>query len=332
MDSLAIWYDPRKETAREANLELHLNMWKLPDNSSGQFSRFLDLGLMIDSAIDISKICLFLPSKLTIESIEDLGHLMVENHRLLSAIFNENYRITSEASSNCHPISNSKDLLQFYLYVTERTDYRILPNFFGGSIIEITMPKAKGKTYIRFRITDKSTLEQFSSIEKPPNSIFQSAFSKMETLDIRINEIRDLPTKLVEKIQNEGQFQLKKVHFFLMCSSREDYLFSHKPFIRCRKLENELWNTYTYDKYKGSKEAILAYHWKEKPSDDTGHVESFAAMVKTKYEHNNVKTIFLYLLVLAVLSIFFNISSSFLYDRFVKQPCVAPAKITTPQT
>jgi len=309
MKSIAIWYKPndsKKESINDA--ELHFNLWKLPLNSN--YTRFIDIGIKLENTLNISQFKIYLPVKIERKNFVDIVDKFIDKPDLVSAIFNENYKVTSGTTSKIHKITDANDNFIFNIYQTASSDVTIKHEF-NGTTININCQTSEQKTYFRFRING-NYVESLSDIKKPSNAFIQSAFSKIELIDFRVNEMRDLDSSLLESIEKEKLLRIKKAHFFFICSSNEDVVGSHKPYVSCRNLENYRWINYVGQDHLDSKEIFLAYHWTQ--GDGMSNKPDFGILIKSKFESNNWQTILVYIIGLAVLAILFNIVSGSLIN------------------
>lgn len=229
----------------------------------------------------------------------------IDKPALVNAIFNENYKVVSEGISKSYEIKDSNDAFVFSIYKTSNNDISF-KSFNGGTIVSIKVLKQERKSYYRFRITGKF-IQLISTISKPTNAILESAFSEIEMIDFRVNEIRDLDQDLLERIRGEILLRIKKHHFFFICSNEEEVIGNHQPFLSCRNLENYKWNDYV-DLRKIDESGYLAYHWNEVDK------ESVSTLIKTKYEKNNWKTIAKFLFYGFILAVLIELFSNWLYD------------------
>jgi len=312
MKSLAVYYELEDSNSPlTEKVELHVNVWKLPTNKKSSFEKFIDLGLKLEETKLIKFLYFFIPYQLTKKDVKDLGFIMGNSEKgiLINTLFNANYSVSSQPNSDYYKITdvaNSNEL--FHIYGIKRPNIK-LEKLDYGTIVKVEINGQKeDKTYIRLRF-DVDYTDKLSQVEKPSNSFFQSGFSMTETIDFRINEIREINNELLDKIYPIGNlFKFKKIHFFFMCCSREEYIFSHNPFISARQLEWKRWEEYV-NKKNISNEDILAYHWKAKDEND------YNALVQTKFEINHYITIGKYLLYLLIITIIFNFASNILYNK-----------------
>ncbi len=316
MKSIAIWYTPTDKGINElSNVELHFNFWKIP-NGSKKHHKFLDIGIKLEKTLNVESLNIFLPTKIKKSDFEDIVSKFIDKPDLVSAIFNENYKVLSDGTSKSYPIQNAKDEPVFTIYKTSINDI-VFEEFENGTIISIKILKQEEKSYYRFRIKG-DFVQSLSTISKPTNAIFESAFSEIEMIDFRVNEIRDLNQDLLERIRKEVILTISKQHFFFICSNEEEVIGNHQPFISCRNLENYRWDNYVdfpeekVNKYfnwlKPQRNIYLAYHWKKI------NKESVSTLIKTKYEKNNWKTIVKFLFYGFIIAVVIELFSNWLYD------------------
>lgn len=307
MKSIALWYKADNNTSVSIeDVELHFNLWKLPSGAN-TYLRFLDIGIKLKNTENISELKLYFPAKVICSEFEDIVSKFIDKPSLVSSIFNENYKVISESTSKTFQIKNANDELVFNIYKTSRDDIKFEEKF-SGAIFSIAVPKKSDPVYFRFRVKG-SFISSLISTSSPKNAIIQSAFSEIEMIDFRVNEIRDLDPSLLEEINKSGKLTISKQHFFFICSNEEEVIGSHQPFIGCRNLENYRWNDYVgIPDIK--KQIFLAYHWKDKD------IQSSSILIKSKHEKNNWKTIIKYAVVALVIGLLIDFLGNWLYDVF----------------
>lgn len=186
-------------------------------------------------------------------------------------------------------------------------------SIFSINIDSITPDTDCYKYYFRLRLRDDSFSSIFTRKLAPKNKFFNSAFTATEIIDFRINEKRSYNRSLLEHINEKKEFKIKKIHFLLMRNSREDFESNHLK-TSCRLIESDLWEKYVDKEHV--LDDIIAYHWSKKTKDEDV-ISSFNTLAKIKYHKSNWRTIFKYLIALALFSICFNLASSGLYGWFV---------------
>ena len=288
----------------DEKLDLHFNFWKIP-NGTSKSHKFLDIGIKVSNTKNIESLKIYFPVKIEKKDFKDIVEKFIHKVDLVSAIFNENYKVISTASSKSYEIRNTKNEFVFNIYKTSINDL-IFEQKHSGTIININIPKEEKTNYFRFRIKG-DFINSLCTISKPTNSILESAFSEIEMIDFRINEIRDLNHDLLEEIKVERLLKIQKQHFFFICSKDEELIGNHQPFLSCRNLENYKWDDYVGIKNINN-QIYLAYHWKET------NIESVSTLIKTKYEKNNWKTIAKYAIFALIIAVTVELFSNWLYD------------------
>lgn len=299
MNCVAIWCEkatpPPSPGDGETSLEVHFNLWKLKCSDSDAFKHFLDIGIMIGTSVDASHVKVYLPFKLSGDSIEDLGQRFRQHNGLVSAVFNEDCQVTTHPPEKVLTVT-PQNLEAFRIYFLDKATDLTIREEFDGSTFAINLPPAyrDRKLYFRLRIS-LGKADTFAHVYNPANSIVESAFSATELVDFRLSETRNLNQSLLEEMRRHNRTKFSKVHFFLMREAHYDYVFSNVPLAGSRQLETDLWKPYVPSDCQIDK--VIAYHWKQKEVGD------FSAFAKYKFETNNWKTIAKFLLVLLLLSI-----------------------------
>ena len=282
-------------------------MWKLGKRKNANC--FLDIGLMIQNATNISNINIFIPKPVAISDIEDLGITFRESSDLVSTLFNEDYRVSSHANEKIVEVLNVDRMPVFYIYILDLENDVLIENAYGGSTIRISIPKdlASEKHYYRIRLKNPY-VDSISRIYTPPNSVLESAFSQTELIDFRLNEKRNLNSSLLERMRLEGEVSFNKTHLFLMREASDDYVYSHKLPSGSRQLEVDLWKSYIGDDYSFDK--IIAYHWKE-----TNTHNNFSAFVKFRYIRCNPLTIATFIIIIIILGFLSGLAANILFSH-----------------
>jgi hypothetical protein len=304
MHCIAIWCSSAKTKSVSHSLEVHFNLWKLGKGRNAKC--FLDIGIMIQDAIKVDHVNIFIPQPVAKPHIEDLGITFRKNPDLVSTLFNEDYRISSGAQEKIVEVLSINKIPIFYIYALDPDSDISIENAFGGSVIKIRISQelADKKHYYRIRLKNPY-IDSISHIYTPPNSVLESAFSQTELVDFRINEKRNLNYSLLERIHSEGEVSFSKTHLFLMREASDDYVYSHKPPNDSRQLEADLWKSYIDGDYLFDK--MIAYHWKE---TDTHH--SFSAFIKFRYTRCSFWTIVIFLIIIIIIGTLSGLAANFL--------------------
>lgn len=331
MKSLAIWKDNQEVIIKD----IHVNVWKLPcekGKDKQEFKRVIDFGFMFDfkglgefnEEEDSIELNIFYPQIIDKKDITDLVktlYLDIES-KLISTLFNDNLNLQIDSNSDFAKVTNGDVNKDFFTYKLKEDNISV-GKFKDGVIIKISfklISKVKNeKLYIRFRI-NKDYSDTFCTISKPANEVLQSQFSKTELFNFRINEVRDISNEVLEKININKLVRFERILFFYICSTSDEYLYSHKPYSGLRILEKDKWNTYIGDDVLNNTNNILAYQFKETAKKEGGNSENvvlindYNFLFQTKYDHNNKKTIWKYLLYLFLITLSFNLISNFIWS------------------
>jgi len=289
--SLAFWLD---KPSGKPKIELHFNYWSL-DSSQVEY---LDIGVKLSTEGTYKSINFYLPfDKDEIKYEAGLGKKICEHGELLSAIFNSAVKKNEPINPTIHDITFSKgETLRFFTQILQEEK----DNSLGGVKIEGEGDEKKGTTlcfpaellksqavssstpsYFRFRIElNQEGKNSISHLYKPKDSWITNHFEKIEMVDFRVNETRNLPEKIQSKLQPDSY--ISAVHFFLIREADSEFKMSHDDFHRCRILEKDLWDNYLYLNNAAEKKTpdqMLIYHWKD-ISKEASNIDHFSAFAK----------------------------------------------------
>ncbi|MBX0292596.1 hypothetical protein K3G63_19285 [Hymenobacter sp. HSC-4F20] len=312
--TIAIWYESSQGGTGQSSLDLHLNLWKLPIGSGSRYERFLDIGIKLHDPAEVSQLCLYFPFEVPADCFVDIVGKFINDSSLVSAIFNENYTVSSKAGSKSHLVTGTKGE-QFDIYETSGKNVQRAREF-GGTVFRVSFEHNGLPLYLRFRVSGNYPAS-LSITQEPTNTILQSGFSQTEMTDFRVNEARDLNRDLLVEMRKQSSFQLAKVHFFFVCSYGEDIVGAHERYNKCRNLENYRWASYVGNE-KLKDQIYLAYQWRKFNGED------FGVLLRTKFERNNWRVLGKYLLVLLVITVLFNVISSYIFS-FLPSPTSSPS-------
>src|SRR5450830_1073793 len=188
--------------------ELHANLWEF------EKSQFLDIGIMVDNPDRLKKIVIQVPWKLTKGSLGDLGGRLIANQPLIAAVFNENFKIQSDANAKfciCQGAKNS-------FSITKLTTHEVVVKDNTSSTAEVTdieiRPASTGNTglhYFRIRIQDIPK-NLYASEFKQGDRFLLSSWIDTQLVDFRINVKRGVPDELLTSPGLEW-FKFTKMHF-----------------------------------------------------------------------------------------------------------------------
>ncbi|NOR70386.1 MAG: hypothetical protein GQ532_11960 [Methylomarinum sp.] len=317
--SLAFWLD---EPSGNPKIELHFNYWSL-DSSQVEY---LDIGVKLSMEGAYKSINFYLPfDTQKIGYVAELGEKVCSHDELLSAIFNSTVKNNATVDNDIHDITFSKgDSLRFFSQILKEE-----PKSPGGVQIKpldegdakkgttICFPadllNIKNSTtnkedipthgYFRFRIElNEEGKKSISHLYKPKDSWITNHFEKVEMVDFRVNEARNLPKKIQSKLQLDSH--ILAIHFFLIREADSEFKMSHDDFHRCRILEKDLWDNYLYLKdttEKKTPDQMLIYHWKGGGATSTTNIDHFSAFAKFTRRHVRKRDILLAIIFIVLL-------------------------------
>lgn len=282
--------------------EVHLNLWKL---SKTNFA--LDIGIKLFQYFgsQVTELFIYLPYKLTDNDIVDLGQYL-QTDDIVSTIFNDDY--VGEAGPQNSSIRKfkirSKEQYEFNLFTLGSDEIKIHDvSKMDGSFITLTLPNSgllgitqNDNLYVRLRVNLPSNMVCYIKHDEAiSNDVFQSAFSKNELYDIRLNSMRDIDPKVFQKITtvfDAHLVKLKKCHFFFITTVRDKISNGNLNRMDSRMLESDKWAEYIPE---NGKHVYMAYHWKKK-NENNVTFESFEVFFRTVCDNKNILKIISYLL------------------------------------
>lgn len=153
---------------------------------------------------------------------------------------------------------------------------------------------------MRFRIYVEN-IKEIVRTEILSNDLLQAAFSRMDLFDIRLNEKREIPSKVEEKMKKE-QFDLcsfDKLHFFYIVDTHETIDNGIDIRKDSRLLENEQW--FDYEPHSNIANVnYIAHHWKKKREEDKP-ISHFSLFFSTIYPRLSVVRLAAYFSIVIIL-------------------------------
>lgn len=331
--SVGIWLESNSRNSIDVNLEVHVNYWSLAKDDIN----YLDVGVKLTPSkhkLDtelyqrIESVNIYLPfERKHIEYDSELGYMVCKDQELLSAIFNSYIKEYSHVNdSGIHNITlPDGEELSFFtqielengdgltgVSIAELVDKKENGTLltFPGSLFQVANGNVKDSVYFRFRVRliNDLAIRRISTITKPKLSVLLGDLNKIEIVDFRLNEARNLPFKIRSKINSTES--LNVIHFFLIREAISDFKASHSNYKRCRVLETDIWDKYLG--LKDTKSQYLIYHWKEKtdgistnsstPNDFIDHFSAFAKFTSNQVSRRLVAVVLAFTFVIGVVS------------------------------
>ena len=338
MKSFGIFYKKEDgQTETVGSSEVQINIWKL--TTEGRKSYYVDFGLQFNPSIkEVFVLVPFLTDK---NNVKDLGCVISKDSELISRLFNTDTTSNHSAQSSFTPVS--KDAGRSFeicaLDVDNKTEFEeiksgdITYTLINFKIPQKTEPEKqeaeKNKTttgvekpmydyYIRFRIIVDSK-SHLSTTENVANDVIQSAFSKLELFDVRLNDTRYIPSNVSQIIYNDKKcrpFYFQKVHFFYMVDVKESMQTTSPACHDSRFLQYCDWKNYL-DSENIKEKNFLSYHWKKVKSEQSKeNIKSFQLCYSCLFPDRNTKQLLAYAGLAIILGFFgsmlcFSFSSIF---------------------
>ena len=355
--SLAFWLEGSKSD--DTSIELHFNFWLLNMGSKKEIN-YLDVGVKYKCLENINSINIFFPFTITKNNyIHNLGSTLSKNRQLIEAIFNARIELESPITENILDISFVKDKtdrlrLFSQIEIDEKgsNGVKIIPQD-DGSILSfpkklITCATKKPTTdenraedkdkevfgYFRFRINlnseDKKSISQLY-VPKDAKLKLLSRIESTEIVDFRVNEIRNLPPKIVSYLSNDSC--ITSVHFFLIRETNSEHKLSHSEFKRCRILEKNLWDIYlSVPPGISIPDQMLIYHWKEplKKPDEQKYLDNFSAFAKFSTITVTGWTVTCFLVFILAWGAFSGVIGNYVYSILQTKFCNVPVENALP--
>ncbi len=333
MKSFGIWYISKEDETQTPQFDLHLNFWDLEEVSKKHKAKpFLDIGIKITNYTAVQKLVFYCPFIAKKSEIQDLSYCF-ETADTAILIFNERCSVVSDGHTKVIKI-HREDGDESLLIYTDQDDHGgkfvIEPNT-EGSYTEISFAlsnyKPKGHNdistlYIRFRIKAEFNTTFYFDTE-PLNKSFESAFSGTRIIDFKINESRNIfRRRLFAMEDNKEQFvEFEKIHLLIMEPSSYQIQAIPDDEMKCREVEEGMWEEYLGGQGRVNDKHVLAYHWTKK-SENNKKIPTFARLIKVNYSKARLETIATYILGVLALGIFSSLVVSFLFG-IITNPVVA---------
>lgn len=331
MRSFAIWYESTENKIAEDNknnikADIHINLFSNPDSDTW----YIDFGIMVQPIKLISQIHIYCPFNLDKNDVYDIGKLI--NDSLVRGIFNEDYKVTNNASKRKLVTGNHNGKKNsFIIYTLNKTEEIQIDkleredNGNLGTIITIDVSDirkfhddnddftSEDKYYFRIRLRVSYKEIQAISCNFEGKPLLQLTLSKTDIIDFRLNNTRSLCKEVRNKISLGKAFLVKSVHYIILRDYKDDIIYNSDKKCSTRLLEKDIWHSYFEDLFN---EHIIAYHFKEKAieGNDSSGINQFNILVK--FRKNVVKGINIKLYIAGL--IFFGVIASLLATAIIE--------------
>lgn len=332
MGSMAFWADLKSETRDTLpKAVMNFNLWAQCGKTKEP--SFLDIGFIVSNIFSAEKLHFYIPfGKKT--DVRDLADLIC-NTETIGAIFNEEYSVTDlPVTRKLWPVrdeSQGKTVFVIYKWdpsesepavkINELDNHQGLRIDIDPKIIESEIDRLNStkveKTddfYFRFRVNLPTSDENDSLVRRytPANTFLQSTFATTYIVDFRLNDNRSLPESIrTEVFRRSPVFvDIEKLHFLLMTKAFVD-VETGTDDLTIRELELNTWDNYIEHKFDAKD--IVAYHCAIKKSALKKTIKQWEFFAKLRVNNSSFKVALLYLLVLGLITISFNLLSSWLF-------------------
>lgn len=313
--SMAIWVRRNGDNTTE-KAELHFNLWhfEMPrfllwniKNPFRSQSTFLDIGILLSDFEHIDQLCIYVPTHQNFSRTKDVTDLAstLNDTNTVVGIFNEPYSCEDDGNGSVHlnyTDENGDRALFARIWKLNEGEWTVEKAIDAeGSTITIesqALERARkdlsreAKIYFRLRIAlaNKDSIP-FVTTLKPGDIHLLSGFERLECVDFRLNETRNLPLSISRLMSDNGKglLEISEIHFLLATDVRADYVSGHKQFHKCRMLESNLWEKYAAVTLP---DQLVIYHWKVTQNGEAPKpIRDFNAFLKFRIRESNLISI-----------------------------------------
>lgn len=316
MDSFGLYV--KSKNGKESKIKLHVNLWELNKKKC-----YLDFGIWISNPTELDSLIFTMPFSISKNDFQDLAKITCSKNRITNLVFNRQTEINKIAGTS----QDSKEMNVLKIYdkkelAVEKTAYfyelsseeNLKTNYNNFSTINLDIQKtladffkqSKKSTeenidlYCRFRIKKAKLRDDLLSTIEKKTLGFESAFTRTEIIDFKINETRNMRANIIKSIPDAFHYaNLSRVDFFVMELAQNEIDDSGNPAER-RYLETD-WKDYISEK---DIKKMIAYQWTKDKNDETFF--SYSKLVKIVYSSTNFVVLFIYVVVVLGLSILGN--------------------------
>jgi hypothetical protein len=333
--SVAIWagHLPGKVGQNSPKLDVHFNYWhiKSQKNIKNNISDFFDIGVMAHSFSCLVDISIYLPLHLESGTVEDLGPLF-SNPTTASGIFNESLSATKPANGVYITLQNgATTFARVHVFGKDQknkinSEELTITAEGSGTLLVITRAAIVNasidlddRSPIYFRIRFKVPQVDgtpFSRTIVPLDSWLLSSYENTEFLDFRLNEVRNLPQSITQKMKKLGGVPIVRIDCLVVVGESADVsggVESNKK----RLLESELWQEYINSAGPFLlSDGMVIHHWKKVSPDQTICIGDFSAFIKLKLRRAGRSLVWRYLAVVALIGCLGSLLASVVWTEF----------------
>ena len=303
-DGWAIWVDGDDTST------VYINDWLNPKGTS-----YVDIAIRIRGVKSSRSLKVYVPFAVSADEIEDVS-LLFNNTKILQAIFSTACIVDYKKNEHTSEIAYNGKTVDIVHISTLEYQTHLLAE---GTVISISFEKLQAfldndEAYFIWRMPHKSLNEILKPhvnmgnvLERFRDLITSPVVSEKYGYSIRINESRLLP----EEITRIGAFHRQKLNkAVVVLSIDESYEINDSGCYRIRRLEENLYKEYLPKNYKC--EDVITYQWQQnREYNFQGQFNFYYNIFKNSVSRGSM---FLYMLLLAVIGIMGDLVASWVYD------------------
>lgn len=312
MESFGVLYNSTTNKQLEnLSSEVHVNFWKLPRRWN-QYDRYVDFGIRInDQSSTVDSISVYCPFEIKDDQLKDLGGVLVREN-FVEVLLNGSYEVRTNMCPCYHFVGTLEREKSFWIYELNKESFSI-QKIGNGSLITIAIKsrpdfdEIKSKTsdekilsreynlYIRFRVALKGN--EYSTIEALSNDFIQNAFSKVELINLHLNDKREIPSSTYERLKDDNRYFLpfSLCQFFFCGSSKDDVDTCQSSYKDSRIIDKTIWAEYIGNISLKDTNCIM-YHWKFDSLNGTCNL-----FFRSKFTSYSIWTLIKYIIVVVFL-------------------------------
>lgn len=290
-------------------VSIHINLWNKPKEDKYCF----DFGLMVEDIRGIENIYLYCPFEITEQEkkqkVKDLG-IIISNHNLVNAIFNENFTTTNGEPKRLI-VNSSEQSGNFVIYSLEVGNQITITNLDEdkedikpGTVLAIDLkninPNEIYRYYFRIRVEAFQSQLDFIEDDIKGVSMFNNSFTNTEIIDFRLNDTRSFREELKERFYDGEKFAIRNINYLILRDAN-DSIIHFGDNINSRMLEKKIWNKYI----ESDERKIIAYHIKKKAkmnsSNEICYIEDFTNLSRFQYQKKTSTVLILYIFGIIIL-------------------------------
>ncbi|MDQ0454618.1 hypothetical protein [Rhizobium paknamense] len=326
--SMAVWCISDGDVTK-TSMETHFNFWRIAGDRDfkGRDNHpprdFLEIGLLVTNPKPLRQICVYLPVKVEIDSIQDAG-AQLDQTSVAQGIFNEKLQCATTPPPARIELKNSENLfcrVHKFIKQDDRLDpsHLFLEKLPEGTLLSIKKAaiesvsheiKANERIYFRLRIyLPTGEANSFIQVLRPIDRNFQSGFEEIEYIDFRFNEIRTLPPQIENRIRSDekdNKVKISLLAFLTALPVHSELAASSIQWHKNRLLEHDPWDNYVPSGIPGG---MVVYHWKKEGGNGHG-VTDFSSFVKLHTRRSGRKILVTYLAIAFFFGLLGNLAAA----------------------